>query len=122
LLRVFDWTALLRVAERLLTEASDEASLRSAINRAYYAAYHTAAAFVRASGRLRQGHTHRRVWSILVEDRDPGWAAIGRRGDQLRETRIMADYRGNAPNNLAAVARHSVDEARSLVDAINRLR
>jgi len=118
---VFDWSGFLNVANRLLTLAPDEGSQRTAISRAYYAAYHAASAFVRASGQLRQGHTHRRVWSALANGGDPALSEIGRRGDQLRQIRIIADYRDDAPDELPTIARDTVDEARSLVEAIHRL-
>lgn len=118
---MFDWSRFLDVASNLLAEARDEAALRSAISRAYYAAYHAAAAFVRASGLLQQRHTHQGVWNALVHDPDPARTEAGKRGDQLHRRRIMANYRGAAPSDLEAFARDAVAEARSLVDAISRL-
>ena len=53
----FDWTGFLTLAERLATDTGDEAAQRTAISRAYYAAYHAAASFVRAQGILTIGHT-----------------------------------------------------------------
>ena len=118
---MFDWNGFLDLADRLLADAPDEASLRSATSRAYYAAYHAAAAFVRASGLLRQGHTHHRVWIALTTDANPARSAIGDRGDRLRRRRIAADYQDDALEDLVTSARDAVDEARSLVEAINRL-
>lgn len=118
---MFDWTEYLAVADRLLADAPDEGALRSAISRAYYAVYHAAATFVRTSGILRRGHSHRRVWSALANDVDPARAAVGARGDQLRQVRTDADYRDRVPGDLANRARDTVREARALVEAIHRL-
>ena len=118
---MFDWAGYLDVADRLLAEAPDEAALRSAISRAYYAAYHAAAAFVAASGLLTQRHTHRRVWDALASDFDPARSSIGTRGDQLRQIRNDADYRDRMPGNLEIRARDAVAEGRSLVEAIRQL-
>lgn len=46
-LTVFDWSADLDLAERLAHDGDDEAAQRAAISRAYYAAHHAAARFVR---------------------------------------------------------------------------
>ncbi len=46
---MFVWTDYLVLAERLAARDADEAALRTAISRAYYAAYHRASTYVRAN-------------------------------------------------------------------------
>lgn len=58
---MFRWLDFLTLGERLSLTADDEAALRTAISRAYYAAYHEAAAFVRSEGLLRRQHSHQAV-------------------------------------------------------------
>ena len=118
---MFDWDDYLTLADRLVRQAPDEAAQRSAISRAYYAAYHAAAAFVRAKVILTAGHTHRSVWRALKADPDVDRADAGRKGDRLRWFRMAADYRNPFPGDLGRLARTAVAEARNLIDALDRL-
>ena len=90
---MFEWADFLGLAERLAEAGGDEAAHRTAISRAYYAAYHAAAIYVRAEGILPDAHTHRRVWAALAADAVAERAEVGRRGDLLRQARAAADYR-----------------------------
>ena len=117
----FDWVDFLTLAERLATDPGDEAAQRTAISRAYYAAYHAAAACVRAKGILMVGHTHRSVWRALKADPDPNRADAGRKGDRLRWFRTAADYRNPFPGDLGRLATTAVAEARVVIDDLDRL-
>ena len=77
---VFDWRDYLHLAERLSARQSDEAAHRTAISRAYYAAYHVAAAYARRTGLLLGRHTHERVWEAFTVASDPDLATVGRLG------------------------------------------
>lgn len=99
----FTWQEFADLAGVLASEA-DEARQRTAINRAYYAAYHAASAYVRAHALCppHQHLTHALVWRLI---RDAGHAnseEIGRRGDALRKLRVMADYQNPFPRDLGA--------------------
>lgn len=118
---MFDWEALLAVAERLLFAGGDEASQRTAINRAYYAAYHVAATHVRTTGLLRARHTHTRVWAVLADDTNSIRADVGQRGDVLRRARVDADYRSTFPGSVDERARESVADARAIIETLRRL-
>jgi hypothetical protein len=119
----FEWRMLLLVAVRLLAPpAAEERERRSAINRAYYAAYGEAREFSVAHGLNMQsgGQSHDRVWQFLR--RGAGYSqtwqraaakAIGDIGVELRALRVQADYfRTNSPSQ--ADARRAV----SLADLI----
>jgi len=117
---VFDWDDYLTLADRLAQETDDEAAQRSAISRAYYAAYHAAAAFVRAQGILMVGHTHRSVWSALKADPRADRASAGRKGDRLKGFRLAADYRNPFPGDLGRLAITAVADARDVIEALDR--
>jgi uncharacterized protein (UPF0332 family) len=110
----------LPLADRL-AGFTEEAAHRSAISRAYYAAYHAAEAFVRAKGILTSGHTHQKVWDALVNDPDHARANVGVRGKQLNWIRVMADYRAPFPGDIGKELRAAIAEARGLVADLARL-
>ena len=56
----FDWNEYLSLATTL-SEKADEASQRTAISRAYYAAFHAATLHAKRNG--YQGGTHRKLWN-----------------------------------------------------------
>lgn len=102
---MFKWRFLLRVAAVLLNAADQESECRSAINRAYYAAYGEARAFCEARGMIlkKNRSSHEQVWQYLrsgeTSDTVYGRAACKAIGDQgifLRSQRVAADYFGNA--------------------------
>lgn len=119
---MFGWNDYLTVAQRLTAPPADEAHLRTAISRAYYAAYHAAAAFVRAEGTLPSGHSHVTVWDALAADLGTDGAEAGRRGHRLKLLRQAADYRNPFPGDIDKQVRFALGEARSLVDVLEGLR
>ena len=118
----FDFREFLAVAERLAA-SNDEGDQRSAISRAYYAVFHRARDLVRTEnyypGRTRLDH--RGVWSALKEDADVARANIGERGQRNHRARLNADYDRQFPGKLPQRTRQLVDEAKALVEAIDRL-
>jgi len=119
---VYDFRDFLAVAERLAM-SDDEGDQRSAVSRAYYAAFHRARAFVRAEnyhpGRVRLDH--REVWNALRYDADPARVSVGERGNVLLQFRRNADYDRQFAGVLATKVHEVVAEAKALVDAIDRL-
>ncbi len=118
---MFEWSELLVLAERLVDGDDSEAVRRTAINRAYYAAYHAAARFVRARGLLATKHSHRAVWSVLARSEDRTVASIGARGDLLRQRRQEADYVVPFPGDAGRQAREGIAEARAIIEALDEL-
>jgi uncharacterized protein (UPF0332 family) len=90
----FDWPDYLDLARRL-AQADEEASQRSAISRAYYAAFHVARRHVeRAHPEValpRHGAVHDVVWTTLEQGRREERAAA-HGGKRLRQKRTLADY------------------------------
>jgi hypothetical protein len=91
---------LLRVAATL-DKTAGEASKRSVINRAYYAAFGEASEYAGRRGYTRAGGgpPHRRVWEFVaqIEDGDrrrrARRLAVSSHGQILQELREKADYR-----------------------------
>lgn len=78
----------------MLSKKSDEAALRTAISRAYYAVYHTTTETVRMRMTIRpRGH---RIWEQLqdigVAEGRPDLRDIGLGGRELKRRREQADY------------------------------
>jgi len=97
----FDWTEFLHLAKELAgrgkTAPAQEAKLRSAISRAYYAAY------CKARNQLgpipihvQNKHTY--VWNYFQNSRDPTLKEIGKDGRRLRLDRNRADYDNSIAN------------------------
>jgi uncharacterized protein (UPF0332 family) len=112
----FQWQHFLELADELV-ETDREAYRRSAISRAYYAAYH--------AGRRRWAQdqglpTTRRIehaplWEYFR--RSPGGAALGEKGRRLLELRRSADYDA-APECSARDAQRALVLARELLVAL----
>ena len=88
-----DETGFLDVANDLST-GSREADWRSAISRAYYAAFHKARRFLRHNGfdvpRAEQAHAY--LWLRLSNSQHPDVVDSGQSLNDLRRTRNRADY------------------------------
>jgi hypothetical protein len=88
-----DFRDYLSVATRLLAEAT-EADWRSAISRAYYAAFHVGCDLLRSLGftvpRADRAHAH--VWLRLSNSGHPDVIKAGADLNDLRGARNRADY------------------------------
>lgn len=100
----FDWKEFNDLALALASIHTDEASHRTAISRAYYAAYHEASAYIRARALCpaSQPLTHRLVWRLIREAPGARSAVIANLGFDLRNLRESADYRNPYPGVLSA--------------------
>lgn len=117
----FDWRRFLDLAERLGQEA-DEAALRSAISRAYYAAFALARRRLVDQGCWSQARDpHTRVWATYRNASGRACQRIGFRGFNLRDQRRRADYDdwiGGIPASQAVIA---LDRAREILDLLDSL-
>jgi uncharacterized protein (UPF0332 family) len=115
----------LLLAERLLQTDSHPAGNRSAISRAYYAAYHRAREFVESAGiHLKRGQdSHVDVSMHLTSIGDPEIEQIGKELADLRAERNTADYdlSDRLPEG-ASTASSIVVQARELIEAIRECR
>jgi hypothetical protein len=118
----FDWRRFVALAERLGQETGDEAALRSAISRAYYAVFALASRRLRDQGcwqQTRDPHTH--VWATYRNARNRTCERIGDNGFNLLVQGRRADYddrMGGIPAKQAAIA---LDRAREILDLLDRL-
>lgn len=111
-----DGKEFLLAADCLIANGAREADWRSAISRAYYAAFHV----VRSRTRTRVQYTgsaeHQAAADYLFRQSRPAWNTF----EKLRQWRVDADYQldgaSRPPNRDAALYR--VEEARSFIDAI----
>ena len=119
----FDWLDYIGLAEELAGQgkavSSQESRLRSAVSRAYYAA------FCKAGNRLRDQEdtklppfdVHRFVWDQFKNSDSAARREIGTNGDRLKKDRVKADYDDTIPN----VASLTVKALRLSSQILNRL-
>ena len=88
----FHWAEYLALAKELSQKGGDAAA-RSAISRAYYAAYNTARHH-RAARRTvaTRGGSHFAVWMVLIDSGNTNWRTAGNKGKSILEFRRKADY------------------------------
>lgn len=123
----FDWTEYLYLAQDLagqrVTPPTIEAKWRSAISRAYYAA------FCRSRNHLRnkEGHSipttgdaHRIVSDIFQNSPDRPRKKIGINLNRLRENRRKADY-DDFIRNLPDITRKALIQSEQIVTELGRL-
>ena len=88
----FRWEEYFILAKELSQKGS-EAATRSAISRAYYAAYHVARRHPGSKGATAtQSGSHGAVWRALRESSDKNWRKAGNQGRDILENRHKADY------------------------------
>lgn len=114
----FDWQGYYDLAKEL-SERDDEASLRSAMSRAYYVAFHSAQlkvqqrdpTLVRADG---QG-SHEVVWRWFKEQRNNrAMTQIGIWGFRLKDERVAADDKADSPIDVNR-AKDTLNEASNIL-------
>lgn len=95
---MFDWHEYLRLASELaghpIAPANEEARLRSAISRAYYAAFCKCRNYLQMQGYqlYRESLAHTQVRNLFKQSQDRRLKQVGHHLDRLRSDRNMADY------------------------------
>ena len=117
----FVWSDYLDLAKELLGSAAgspiEEAKLRSAISRAYYAVFNEARNFLVANKPSvyipDTGAAHEVVVDTFLDDSNPDWIAVGLNLSRLKANRRVADYRDpiNGLSNLTAISMRYADTA-----------
>jgi uncharacterized protein (UPF0332 family) len=89
----FDWSEFLTLADEL-GQRADEASLRSALSRAYYYVYHLALTRAEANHfKARPGEgTHTQLWKLFSTNPEPDCWKLAQIASRLKEKRERADY------------------------------
>ena len=89
----FDWSEYLRLARELADQRGDDAAMRTAISRAYYAAFNIASRHKAAEeARSSQAGPHQAVWRLLKQSGNSSWRRAGNMGLRFMEIRQMVDY------------------------------
>jgi uncharacterized protein (UPF0332 family) len=119
---VFDWTGYLLLAQELAKRRNDEGSLRSAVSRAYYAAFCTARNRLLQEGEKipKTGEAHPIVWKKYRNSDQKHRKDIGIRGDRLRRSRNIADYDDEFPD-ISKKVEEALANASHLLDSLRRL-
>ncbi len=101
---MFNWAEYLLLAKEL-AEDNSEAKKRSAISRAYYAAFHIAAQYLVDNDcdfyLTKTREDHDKIWSTLkspVPGKKRQESAAGEHGIRLKEMRRKADYEDTIQN------------------------
>jgi uncharacterized protein (UPF0332 family) len=117
----FDWADYLAFARDVRDEdCADEACQRSAVSRAYYAAFHAASAYLLSKQETVQtqgGDSHAAVWTALKSGRwrKPKAAA---RADGLKRARIQADYRTEFSGDLTDAVDKAIRDAEFILTEV----
>ncbi|MFB2879051.1 HEPN domain-containing protein [Floridanema aerugineum] len=116
----FDWSNYLNLAQELAQETSDEAKLRSAISRSYYAAFIKARNFLRHKDNLviPQQNAHQYVITQFKNSPDRLRQKLGKRLERLRVYRNRADYE-DVFSNLVQKAEEALTLARRIISALD---
>jgi uncharacterized protein (UPF0332 family) len=119
---VFDWGRYLVLAEELGVRRDDEAALRSAVSRAYYAAFCKARHHLdqEGVGIPRTGTAHTLVWNKYRQGAERHRRFIGTTRDRLRRHRNKADY-DNEVSRLVTVVLNTLTRARQLLESLGSL-
>jgi uncharacterized protein (UPF0332 family) len=123
----FDWTTYLDLARELAGRGSgpsfEEARLRSAISRAYYAAFKQAFNYLCDKDptiRFQREGVHQYVYEKFWYSRDAGWRRVGSELDRLRRLRNRADY-DDLMTDLSADTRMALAYAAEIIDTLGKL-
>ena len=115
-LDVWTWADYLDLADELVKRTGDEAPERSAVSRAYYAAFGSAREYLirRGASIPKAGPAHAIVWTPFHTTPDPVRRRIANLGRLLRKQRSRADYDDSYPG-LSVDAQNAVAMARRLL-------
>ena len=118
----FDWNDYLTLAEELATRA-DDASMRTAISRAYYCVFNLA--FTRAERTVGpkpwKEPSHSWCWKIYESTPDVSCKQVGIDGDRMKRTRVKADYEAADIPRLDDKVRRTLEDARQFRRALEAL-
>ena len=115
----FDWKTFLACAETL-AKAQDEAAKRSAISRAYYAAYNVVRVFLQVIP-PPNSDSHAHVWNAALSDSRREVQTLGTKGNRLKKRRRSADYEPSF-DSLEFFTKESLEVARAMIEAVETLK
>ena len=119
----FDWLEYLKLAEELVEGDTNEAKQRSAISRAYYAAFCYASNYLKDYLDFQPtGNEHKAVAEEFrtYDPKDKTMLGIGKDLKSLREARNKADYEDTFMS-LGSKVKLALKLAKNIIDKINVL-
>lgn len=123
----FGWEDYLSLANDLSSRQNNEAAFRSAVSRAYYAAFNIAKDFLNGLDETKvkisesTPSVHHAVWNEFLHHGGQTWTAVYRYGDALKKKRGDADYTlkprnpRNKPRNWPQEAQQSINDAKMVL-------
>ena|SRR5215213_1507096 len=116
---VSDWHGFLTLADDLAARSGNEAAARTAISRAYYAAFHAGRAYLSRVNILAEvsGRAHWQLRQVL-EAHDP---AISETLTRLHNWRKEADYEDSCSFDVERQARIAITLARATIEKIESI-
>ena len=115
----FSWIEFLILARELGGRTDSESALRSAISRAYYAAYNAARAYcVQKNIQVfNVKGSHQDLWDALQRENDILLRTASVKGDRLRRKRALADYEDEMDALVPTVER-CLDESHEILKTL----
>lgn len=122
----FDWAEYLTLARSLVSQSNalpnQEAALRAAISRSYYAAFCCARNYLRDHDNILDipldGRAHKAVPDEFLSSSETARRAVGSDLQRLRSDRIHADYYDDFP--VTTTLRKKADETLARADKVIR--
>lgn len=129
----YDWSQFLKLAENLHNDPHHpgprEASQRSAVSRAYYAAFHLAVELacsenpqIRQLKTKRDPSIHRETNDHFLYSKDMARKKLGSRLNALRTKRNQADYDETIRGSMSGFSKGAIEEAQKLIGMIGKLK
>ncbi len=119
---MFSWSDFLSLAKQLGADA-DEASKRTAVSRAYYAAFHVARAWLVTETNVyvpTHGGAHDAVLDEFERRGDRDSVSIAHSGRRLKDKRRKADYEQHV-RNFGSLVQPALLEAQQVITIIKTL-
>ena len=114
----FDWSEYLDLAKVWAAGALTEAVARSAVSRAYYAAYHHALSYSETRlGHMRQGMADEHRW-IRDKIEDSGRNNVADWLDKLRQHRNKCDYQDEVRDLETCMLPDALDLAEAVISSL----
>lgn len=127
LIMTFDWSQYLNLAKEFLCQptppANQEAKMRSAISRAYYAAFISARNYLPETEEHsipKTADAHKYVVQQFKQSSDADRQNIGSNLEKLRRDRNAADYNNSVPE-LFKISKIAVKRSHRVISMLNRL-
>jgi uncharacterized protein (UPF0332 family) len=127
---IFDWEefyyqAIDLSANRNTTPAdqvslANQADFRTAMSRAYYAAYHKAKAFLEVTKdptlEIDEGGVHERLISRFTQNSLEDRRIMGAKLARIKTIRVVADYKEEIYGNIYSKAKIAIDTSKELIN------